>query len=94
MIREFKYLASTISNIEEVQIMENDRTTTTVEVADKSGHSTLQLTKEETLERVSDSPGAWVFANNQMVQPGQLFRGSCLHLSDPDTLDVLLRRMY
>ena len=72
MIREFKYLASTIRNIEEVRIMENDRTTTTVEVADQSGHSTLQLTKEETLERVSDSPGAWVFANNQMVQLGQL----------------------
>ena len=72
MIREFKYLASTMGNIEEVRIMEDDRTTTTVEVADQSGHSTLQLTKEETLERVSDSPGAWVFANNQMVQPGQL----------------------
>ena len=72
MIREFKYLASTMSDIEEVRIMENDRTTTTVEVADQSGHSTLQLTKEETLERVSDSPGAWVFANNQMVQSGQL----------------------
>ena len=47
MIREFKYLASTMSGIEEVRIMENDRTTTTVEVADQSGHSTLQLTKEE-----------------------------------------------
>ena len=72
MIREFKYLGCRYNDIEEVRTMENDRVTTTVEVADKSGHSTLQLTKEETLERVSDSPGAWVFANNQMVQPGQL----------------------
>ena len=72
MIREFKYLGCTLYNIEEVQTMENDRVTTTVEVADQSGHSTLQLTKEETLERVSESPGAWVFANNQMVQPQQL----------------------
>ena len=72
MIREFKYLGCRYNDIEEVRTMENDRVTTTVEVADKSGHSTLQLTKEETLERVSDSPGAWVFANNQMVQPQQL----------------------
>ena len=72
MIREFKYLGCRYNDIEEVRTMENDRITTTVEVADKSGHSTLQLTKEETLERVSDSPGAWVFANNQMVQPQQL----------------------
>ncbi len=72
MIRGFKYLGCRFNNIEEVQTMENDRVTTTVEVADQSGHSTLQLTKEETLERVSDSPGAWVFANNQMVQPQQL----------------------
>ncbi len=72
MIRGFKYSECTLYNIEEVQTMENDRVTTTVEVADQSGHSTLQLTKEETIERVSDSPGAWVFANNQMVQPQQL----------------------
>jgi len=72
MIREFKYLGSRFNSIEEVQTMENDRVTTTVEIADQSGHSTLQLTKEETLDRVSDSPGAWVFANNQMVQPQQL----------------------
>ncbi len=48
--------------------------TTTVEIADRTGHTTLQLTKDETLSRVSDSSGSWVFAGDQMVQPEQLAR--------------------
>jgi len=46
--------------------------TTTVEIADSTGHTTLQLTKAETLSRVSESSGSWVFAGNRMVQPEQL----------------------
>ena len=46
--------------------------TTTVEIADSTGHTTCQMTKSETLAKVSQSPGAGVFANNQMVQPQQL----------------------
>ncbi len=45
---------------------------TTVEIADSTGHTTLQLTKAETLSRVSESSGSWVFAGNRMVQPEQL----------------------
>ena len=48
--------------------------TTTVEIADRTGHTTLQLTKDETLSRVSNSSGSWVFAGDQMVQPEQLAR--------------------
>jgi len=70
--RTFKYSASRFNDIEEEQDMENDTVTTTVEIADQSGHTTLQLTKEETLGRVSDSPEAWVFAGGQMVQAQQL----------------------
>ena len=46
--------------------------TTTVEIADSTGHTTCQMTKSETLEKVSQSPGAWVFAGGQMVQSQQL----------------------
>ncbi len=46
--------------------------TTTVEIADATGHTTCQLTKSETLQKVSESPGAWVFADGQMVQSQQL----------------------
>ena len=52
--------------------MNNDFVTTAVEIADQSGHTTVQMTKEETMNRVAASPGTWVFANNQMVQPEQL----------------------
>ena len=51
-----------------------DKITTTVEIADQSGHTTLQLTKAETLSRVAENGGSWVFAGNQMVQPEQLAR--------------------
>ncbi len=49
-----------------------DKITTTVEIADQSGHTTLQLTKAETLSEVAGNEGSWVFAGNQMVQPEQL----------------------
>ncbi len=51
--------------------MDNE-TTTTVEIADQNGHTTCQMTQAETLERVSASPGTWIFADNQMVQPEAL----------------------
>ena len=47
--------------------------TTTVLVTDTNGHTTLSLTKDETmaLPEVSD-PGRWVFAGGRMMQPQQL----------------------
>ena len=46
--------------------------TTKVEIADRTGHTTLQLTQSETLERVSGLEGAWVFAGDRMVQSHEL----------------------
>ena len=46
--------------------------TTKVEIADRTGHTTLQLTQKETLERVSGLEGAWVFAGDRMVQSSEL----------------------
>ena len=46
--------------------------TTKVEIADRNGHTTLQLTQRETLERVSGLEGAWVFAGDRMVQSSEL----------------------
>ena len=50
--------------------------TTTVEIADKTGHTTLELTKSETLSRVAASEGSWVFAGDQLVQAEQLARSN------------------
>ena len=46
--------------------------TTKVEIADRTGHTTLQLTQSETLERVSGLEGAWVFAGDRMVRSHEL----------------------
>ena len=46
--------------------------TTKVEIADRTGHTTLQLTQKETLERVSGLEGTWVFAGDRMVQSNEL----------------------
>ena len=46
--------------------------TTTVEMFDHTGHTVSEMTQAETLDRVSESAGSWVFANNQMVQLEQL----------------------
>ena len=46
--------------------------TTKVEIGGGTGHTTLQLTQSETLERVSGLEGAWVFAGDRMVQSHEL----------------------
>jgi len=47
--------------------------TTTVMIADNTGHTTMSLTKEETmsLPEVRDV-GHWIFAGGRMMQPFQL----------------------
>ena len=49
-----------------------DVSTTTVMIADKTGHTTLQLTQQETVDKVAGLEGAWVFAGDRMVQPAEL----------------------
>ncbi len=43
-----------------------------VQIADRFGHTSAMLTREETLEAVAENEGAWVFNGSQMVQPAQL----------------------
>ena len=49
-----------------------DASTTTVMIADKTGHTTLQLTQQETVDKVAGLEGAWVFAGDRMVQSHEL----------------------
>tara|TARA_Y100001954_G_C15445410_1_gene423699 strand:- start:344 stop:562 length:219 start_codon:yes stop_codon:yes gene_type:complete len=47
--------------------------TTLVQIADKFGHTSAMMTREETLEAIEDNEGSWVFnGSGQMVQPQQL----------------------
>ena len=38
-----------------------------VEIADASGHSTVQMTQNELTEKVNATQGSWVFVNDQLV---------------------------
>ncbi len=50
-----------------------DEITTKVELADRTGHQTLHLTKAETMSRVeADAEGTWIYAGGSMIQPAQL----------------------
>ncbi len=49
-----------------------EKITTTVEIADQTGHASLQLTKAETMSRLEEAEGTWIFAGGKMVQPAQL----------------------
>ena len=47
--------------------------TTLVQIADRFGHTSAMMTREETLDAVAENDGAWVFnGNGQMVQPADL----------------------
>ncbi len=50
-----------------------EENTTIVEIADRTGHQTLNLTKAETMSRVEERAGeTWIFAGGKMLQPAQL----------------------
>ena len=44
----------------------------TVEVADETGHSQIEMTKPELIQRASNCEGTWVFVDNRMVATADL----------------------
>ena len=45
-----------------------------VEIADKSGHSVVQMTQEQIAEKAESAPGTWVFVNDQLVSTADVAR--------------------
>jgi hypothetical protein len=43
-----------------------------VQIADKNGHTTLMMSAADTVDLIEQHSGAWVFADNQMVQANQM----------------------
>ena len=43
-----------------------------VEIADASGHSTVQMTQNELTEKVNSTQGSWVFVNDQLVSAADI----------------------
>ena len=49
-----------------------DAPTFDVEIADATGHSTVQMTQDELVEKAGQTQGSWVFVNNQLVSTADL----------------------
>jgi hypothetical protein len=43
-----------------------------VEISDKTGHKTQMLSPAETVEAIQQSSSPWVYADNTMIDPGQV----------------------
>ena len=43
-----------------------------VEVADSTGHSVVEMTQPQLVERVQAEQGTWVFVNDQLVNANEL----------------------
>ena len=49
-----------------------DEKTYTVEIADATGHSVVEMTKTELIRQASNTKGSWVFVDNKMVAADEL----------------------
>ena len=49
-----------------------DAPTFDVEIADATGHSTVQMTQDELVEKAGQTQGSWVFVNNQLVSTAEI----------------------
>ncbi len=43
-----------------------------VQLADKTGHTTLMLSPAETVETIQQNSSSWIYADNTLVQPNQV----------------------
>ena len=43
-----------------------------VEIADASGHSTVQISQNEIAEKANQTQGSWVFVNDQLVSAADI----------------------
>ena len=43
-----------------------------VQLSDKNGHSQMLLSPAETVETIQQNSSAWVYADNQKIDPGQV----------------------
>ena len=49
-----------------------DELTTKVIFADQSGHTTLELTKDETVDLINSNKDQWIYRDNQMVPANEI----------------------
>ena len=44
----------------------------TVQLADKTGHTQMMLSPADTVETIQQNSGAWIYADNQLIQAAQV----------------------
>jgi hypothetical protein len=49
-----------------------DEPTITVEIADATGHSVVEMTKSELTEKATSSEGTWVFVDDRLVSANEI----------------------
>ena len=49
-----------------------DEPTITVEIADATGHSVVEMTKSELTEKATSSEGTWVFVDDRLVSAAEI----------------------
>ena len=43
-----------------------------VQLADKTGHTQMMLSPADTVETIQQNEGAWIYADNQLIQASQV----------------------
>ena len=60
-----------------------------VQLADKTGHTQMMLSPAQTVETIQNNSGAWVYADNRLVQADQVDEANLSTVSSVRILPAL-----
>ena len=61
-----------------------------VQLADKTGHTQMMLSPAQTVETIQNNSGAWVYADNRLVQADQVDEANLSTVSSVRILPALV----
>jgi hypothetical protein len=62
----------------------------TVQLGDKNGHTTMMLNPSQAVETIQQNSGAWVYADNQLIQADQVNEDNLSTVSQVRILPALV----
>lgn len=66
-----KYRTRLVDEVNQIGGIQMDHMIT-VQLADKTGHTQMLLSPADTVETIQQNSGAWVYADNQLIQADQV----------------------
>ena len=66
-----KYRTRLVDEVNQIGGSEMDHMIT-VQLADKTGHTQMMLSPADTVETIQQNSGAWIYADNQLIQANQV----------------------